>query len=279
MIMSRACYSIFIILSLIFSVRGGIAATTTVSGSGNASPTLPPPSMSAYLSPEADNHDGVNDTVYQMLTEAGETEGFRGGKAQRAWELRQALERRAGQLDNTYLFSPLISHQGWLPPVIAEATSLATITDKQMRTASHVYNILVPERFVSNPPGWRQYLFAGLSVQSAPSDTVIPRNRAERNIWQNAIRKGWLEGRQSADDTLAANFNRLTRDFTGMMRYSLLVKQKMITPPVITEQQQTVSGSREKLMLGDKVRDLRQRAGFELDKKQWQPVIQTRATP
>ena len=187
-----------------------------------------PPSMSAYLSPEADDHDGVNDTVYQMLTEAGKTEGFRGGKAQRAWELRQSLEQRASQLDTTYLFSPLINRQGWLPPVIAE---------------------------------------------------VIPRNRAERNVWQNAIKKGWEEGRQSADDTLAANFNRLTRDYTGMMRYSLLVKQKMVTPPVVTEQQQTVSGTREELMLGDKVRDLKQRAGFELDKKQWKPVIQTRATP
>ncbi|EAQ6042322.1 conjugal transfer protein, partial [Salmonella enterica] len=97
-------------------------------------------------------------------------------------------------------------------------------------------------------------------------------------VWQNAIKKGWQEGRQSADDTLAANFNRLTRDYTGMMRYSLLVKQKMITPPVIAEQQQSVSGSREELMLGDKVRDLKQRAGFDLDKKKWEPLIQTRAT-
>ncbi|EBP9600651.1 conjugal transfer protein, partial [Salmonella enterica] len=32
------------------------------------------------------------------------------------------------------------------------------------------------------------------------------------------------------------------------------------------------------LMLGDKVRDLKQRAGFDLDKKKWEPLIQTRAT-
>ncbi|MCT7051976.1 type IV secretion system DotC family protein, partial [Salmonella enterica] len=123
-----------IVLALFTPLSGVMAATTT------ASPAPPPPSMSAYLNPEADDHNGVNDTVYQMLTEAGKTEGFRGGKAQRAWELRQSLEQRARQLDSTYLFSPLINRQGWLPPVIAEATSLATITDKQMRTASHVYN-------------------------------------------------------------------------------------------------------------------------------------------
>ncbi|WP_387691557.1 type IV secretory system conjugative DNA transfer family protein [Photorhabdus sp. RM71S] len=235
----------------------------------------PPPAMSAYLSPQAYDHDGVNDTVYQMLTEAGKTEGFRGGKTQRAWELHQSLEQQAKKLDSLYLFAPLINRQGWLPPVIAEATSMATITDKQMRTANHVYNILVSERFVSNPPSWRQYLFAGLSVRTVPEDNVSPSNREERTIWQNAIKKGWQEGRQSADDTLAANFNRLTRDYTGMLRYSLLLKQNMISPPVVNEQLQSVSGNREQLMLGDKVRDLKQRAGFDLDKKRWQPVIQT----
>lgn len=236
---------------------------------------VPPPSLSAWLTPAPAPHDGVNDTVYQMLSEAGSTEGFRGGKAQRAWELRQSLLQQAAQLDRLYLFAPLIQREGWLPPVIAEATSMATITDRQMRTAHHVYNILVPERFVSNPPSWRQYLFAGLAVNATPGTDVMPHNRAERHIWQTAIRKGWQAGRQSADDTLAANFNRLTRDYTGMLRYSLLLKQNMMTPPVVSEQLKSVSGDRQQLMLGDKVRDLKQRAGFALDRKGWQPVIQT----
>ncbi|EDD2586982.1 hypothetical protein GA449_20755 [Salmonella enterica] len=115
----RSLYALGFMIPGIFSPLPGVSATTPT-----VSPLPPPPSMSVYLSPEADDHNGVNDTVYQMLTEAGKTEGFRGGKAQRAWELRQSLEQRARQLDNTYLFSPLISRQGWLPPVIAEATSL-----------------------------------------------------------------------------------------------------------------------------------------------------------
>ncbi|MNY81419.1 hypothetical protein D3C86_2229760 [compost metagenome] len=49
----------------------------------------------------------------------------------------------------------------------------------------------------------------------------------------------------------------------------------MITPPVVSEQLQSVTGSKDKLMLGDKVRDLKQRAGFELDKKRWKPTINT----
>ena len=47
----------------------------------------------------------------------------------------------------------------------------------------------------------------------------------------------------------------------------------MITPPVVTEQHQSVTGTRSQLMLGDRVRDLKQPAGFELDKKRWVPQI------
>ncbi|HBE2351035.1 TPA: type IV secretory system conjugative DNA transfer family protein, partial [Escherichia coli] len=52
-----------------------------------------------------------------------------------------------------------------------------------------------------------------------------------------------------------------------------LARQNMITPPVVTEQHQSVTGTRSQLMLGDRVRDLKQPAGFELDKKRWVPQI------
>lgn len=235
----------------------------------------PPPDLSDYLSPPVVNHHGLSDTLWQMLNDAGQTAGFRGGKAQRAWELRQALDAQDAMLNRLYTFAPLISHQGWLPPVIVQATSLAHITGEQIRTASRVYTILVPERFVSNPPGWRQYLLAGLQVsRDIPAD-IRPKNSDEMTVWRAAVERGWQEGRDSADDTLRSNFSRLTRDYTGMVRYSTLLKQGMITPPVVSEQLQTVTGKPDSMTLGDRVRDLRRHARFELDKKRWKPSVRT----
>lgn len=57
-----------------------------------------PPDIQRYIDAAKKLPDGVNETVWQMLTEAGRTEGFRGGKAQRAWELRQALTAREQSL-------------------------------------------------------------------------------------------------------------------------------------------------------------------------------------
>ncbi|MHA3670807.1 type IV secretory system conjugative DNA transfer family protein [Yersinia enterocolitica] len=237
--------------------------------------TPPPPDINAYLSPKAADKHGLNDTLWQLLNDAGQTVGFRGGKAQRAWELQQALSIQNDDLNRLYTFAPLISRQGWLPPVIVAAESLANITDNQIRTANKTYTILVKERFVSNLPSWRQYLLAGLAVNTDIPTEIAPKNGAEEKVWRAAIEKGWQEGRESADRTLESNFNRLTRDYAGMVRYSTLVQQGMITLPVVSEQLQSVTGSQDKLMLGDKVRDLKQRAGFELDKKRWKPTITT----
>ncbi|EJA1620101.1 type IV secretory system conjugative DNA transfer family protein [Enterobacter hormaechei] len=235
----------------------------------------PPGDISSYLNPEINDFNGLSETVWQMLNDAGRTIGFQGGKAQRSYELRQALITRDDILSKTYDFRPLISRQGYLPPVIATSTDLAHITADQIRTAFRTYNIIVPARFVSNPPGWRSYLLLGLSGKriDAPDAAVRPKNSKEKAVWEEAIRKGWEEGRQSADRALEANFNRLTRDYTGMLRYSTLLQQGIIQAPDIKETQQSVTGTRDELMIGDKVKRIQDPAGFVVDKNRWKPSV------
>ncbi|MCK9759917.1 type IV secretion system DotC family protein [Pseudomonas syringae pv. syringae] len=234
-----------------------------------------PPAMDSYLSTKKPDTSEVSDTRRQMLEEAGHTVGFRGGKAERAWELRRTLDNRLGRLDLLFDFRTLISKQGWLPPVIDEAIDVAHITPDQIRTANHVYEIISPERFVSNPPSWRSWLLAGLSsaATEGPEASVLPENGVQKALWQGAIRKGWAEGRESADHILEANFNRLTRDYRGMLLYSQLLRQGFISLPQVNDQQQTVTGDRQKIMTGDRVRTIKEKAGFVPDKTQWQPVI------
>jgi len=83
---------------------------------------LPPPDLRAWLTPTDNQDDGISDTRRQMLTDAGRTLGFRGGKAQRSWELIQALNARESTLNALYDFRPLISREGWLVPRRAGVT-------------------------------------------------------------------------------------------------------------------------------------------------------------
>lgn len=235
----------------------------------------PPGNIQDYLNPAVNDYNGLSDTVWQMLNDAGQTVGFQGGKAQRAWELRQILTERDSTLSAMYDFRPLISRQGYLPPVIATSADLAHVSPDQIRTAYRTYNILVPARFVSNPPGWRTWLLPGLANKriDAPDVSVRPKNSKEKAVWEEAIRKGWEEGRQSADRTLEANFNRLTRDYTGMLRYSELLQQGIVQAPDVKESQQSVTGSRDELMIGDKVKRIHDPAEFVVDKNKWKPTI------
>jgi len=259
-----------LVLALLQILTGCVQTQTSPVGSSDA-----PPAMDRYLNTSKPDPSQVSDTRRQLLEEAGRTIGFRGGKAERAWELRKSLDTRFTRLELVYDFRTLISRQGWLPPVIDEAVDVAHITPDQIRTASHVYEIIMPERFVSNPPSWRTWLFAGLSSSATdgPESAVMPENSVQKELWQSAVRKGWAEGRISADHTLEANFNRLTRDYRGMLLYSQLLRQGLITQPVVSDQQQTVTGDRQKLMTGDRVRTIKENAGFVPDKTQWQPVI------
>lgn len=267
-------------------LAGLIIATLTGCAGTERAAALPaatqaaPPDINQLLSPDNDKPAGMSDTRYQMLTETGQTLGFRGGRAQRAWELRQALETRDSSLNALYDFRPLLSPEGWLPPVIDEARDVAHITGEQIRTANTVWSIVVPERFVSNPPGWRSWLLTGLSTETtAPDPAVIPEDSDQRKVWERAVRKGWEDGRVAADHILEANFNRLARDYRGMMLYALLRRQGMISGPQVTDTVQSVTGTRDKLVTGDRVRRLKTHAGFELNKTHWRPAVTPSMSP
>lgn len=190
----------------------GCSSSPTISPGGV---NTPPPDINAWLKPRSEKPDSLSETRWKMLTDAGKTLGFRGGKAQRSWELIQALNARESTLNALYDFRPLISPEGWLPPVIDEAQDVAHITPDQIRTSSRVWTIIRPERFVSNPPGWRDWLLRGLSTTATPGTegSVVPEDSVQRKVWETALRQGWQEGRQNADLTLEANQKTLTRDY------------------------------------------------------------------
>ncbi len=252
----------------------GCSSSPTISPGGV---NTPPPDINAWLKPRSEKPDSLSETRWKMLTDAGKTLGFRGGKAQRSWELIQALNARESTLNALYDFRPLISPEGWLPPVIDEAQDVAHITPDQIRTSSRVWTIIRPERFVSNPPDWRDWLLRGLSTTATPGTegSVVPEDSVQRKVWETALRQGWQEGRQNADLTLEANQKTLTRDYRGMMLYSLLWRQGMITRPDVSDQMQTVTGDGKKLVTGDRVRRLKNHAEFNLQKSHWRPLIGT----
>jgi|SRR6185312_2866351 len=236
--------------------------------------TPTPPSLNDLMQLKAPATDGVADLRARMIGTAGRTVGFRAGLANRGRTYKHYLDTRTAALDSMYQFQTLLGPGGVLPPVIVEARDVAAYADDQMRTSTRVYKIVQPERLVSVPPTWRSYLLTGLLGRvtvDLPDDAARPKNAAEMKVWQDAVQKGWHEGEKAADAIFTANLNRLTRDYNGMLRYSILLQQGVITPTQIAESHRSVSGDTLEIKLDDRLRRITQKAELQANPARWAP--------
>lgn len=212
----------------------------------------------------------------QVLREAGRTLGFRGGLKQCGHQLAVGLEGRATELEQIFQFATLVTVEGVLPPVIEEASDVASFDDDQFRTADHVYRIARPERFISVPPTWRDYLLAGLVINGPvdmPDADILPKDEQETAIWRDAVTSGWNEGCKQGEAIMTANFSRLTRDFTGMLRYSTLIQQGQIKRTRVAESVHIVTGNGQRLVIGDRHRRITDKATLETNPRNWTPTL------
>lgn len=253
-----------------------LTATFSVYADSGESPT-PPPSLDQISNPEGPSAaDSTTPVRRMLLSSMGHTVGFRGGMAKESFFLMQSMNKQQATLDAMYRFATVIESSGALPPVIVEAQDVANITDDQIRTANKVYKIIRGEEFVSVPPTWRDYLFTGLTTDNQanyPGSESQPANSAEKAIWDEAVQAGWDEGVKQADAIAEANFNRLTRDYTGMMRYTVLLHRGMVGRTEVAEQVKGVTSTAKQLTIGETHKQLTKPAEFQQNPDRWIPVI------
>lgn len=230
-------------------------------------------SLDDLMNPASKATTGVTDIRSEMIETAAQTVGFQNGLADAAKQLIEQLNTRQSRLDNIFQFNTLVQKNGVLPPVIVEANDLSAFSDDQIRTADKVYKIIKTERFVSVPPSWKDYLYVGLINQPGEVIGVKPENSAELKLWRKAVQKGWKQGQLQAGEILKENFNRLNRDFTGMMLYSTLRQQHMIDSTTVGESITTLNGTKDQLMIGDKHKRILKKASFNTNPAQWKPVL------
>lgn len=203
--------------------------------------------------------------------------GSHKGLADRSAALIAELEARATRLDTLYRFGALIAKNGVLPPVITEARDAIEATTDQIRRADAMYKIVVPARFVTLPPSWRDYLFVGLRIKAQtdalPFSAMLPKTSAERAYWKEQVELGYAQGKALADQILETNLARLNRDYTGMLRYSELLNRGMVSEPEIAVAPRIVSGDRNHIDVGDTLYRVTDHGGFVTDPAKWQASV------
>ena len=212
----------------------------------------------------------------EMLRDAARGVGSKGGLAERSATLIEDLEKRAYTLDRQYRFAAYVTKKGFLPPVITEARDSVQASDDQVRVADRIYKIVVKARPVTTAPTWREYLFVGLRVSKQiplPASSALPKTSAEKAYWKRMVAEGWSHGQKLADEILDRNLARLDRDFLGIMRYSYLLNNGMVSEPDMAVAPRVVTGSREEMHVGDTLFRVTDTGGFVTDPKKWQPTV------
>lgn len=216
----------------------------------------------------------INPIRWQALYETALSLGATGALAWRSEQIDMSLEKNAGELNQVFDFNQLLLKDNVLPPVLVESdNSLNLASDDSIRLAAKTYKIISPARFVTTAPSWRSYLWMSYAKPPVPDRTLLPKNKAEAEVWNGFIREGWQNGIQQANSIFSANLNRLRRDYNGMVLYRKMLAQDMVSAPYVAKADLGVTGDSKEMRVDDRILRITSHSELQTDSSKWQPIL------
>ncbi len=217
---------------------------------------------------------GINDIRYAGLREAALSIGARAGLAWRSQQIDLMLDKEQQTLDRAFNFNGLLLAHNVIPPVLEEGRhSLNLANDETIRLSDRTYRIVQQARFVTAAPTWRDYIWMDFSRPEPPDSSLLPRNPSENNVWRHYVEEGWYQGIAQANTIYTSNLNRLQRDYKGMLLYSKLLEQNMVSMPFVAESKMGITNKDGVLRINDKVLRITALPQLQANSKTWNPVI------
>lgn len=275
--MCQKIVSLSVLLALVcapFSVFasdiGGAASkddmleVTVIPSDSGVSP--PPPSLSDLQEQFAPDEQGEEGKAAALglqiradaMREAALSYGARGGLASRTFQVQRRLAEYDASLSKAFDFSRLLvaAPSGLLiePPVVSEAQRAVIVNSggQAAAVADRIYRINRVARIVTAARNWRLYLERDWGRVDPPAAILLPKTDEEKAAWASFVKQGWDQGYKQADETFEADIDRMTNDFTGMIRYRELLAQGMISAPYALSDDRGVTGGGSEMRVGDR---------------------------
>lgn len=212
----------------------------------------------------------------QSLRETALSLGARGGLSERAQFVNGTLLNYEPLLAHIFKFYGLMLDDNVLPPVMVEARNTLNLAGGDaLRIADRQYKILSQARFVTAAPSWREYLWMNFDIPELPDQSLLPRTKPERIVWERDIQEGWVAGLKQADVIFRENIARLVRDVNGMILYRKLLSQNMVSEPYIGALNMGITGDGTDMTVNDRVLRITAFPQLQANSSEWKTEIYT----
>jgi len=241
--------------------------------------SLPSPLIEILRLNASDFKSVIENKNTSVRLRAMKNQGFiLGSQAGLFWHggrMQSLIEDESRSLDLIWDFSSLMLENGRvMPPIIGDIRGSQEITPHKRVMISRDLILDRGARFVQYPPNWRKYLLSD-AFDPANIDKVNPilfPEYDEYDIWETAVLKGWEAGVKQANMIMNDNIQRLSHDYTGMIRYHILLSMGMITAPFISEKRINVSGSGKHMSIDKRIQTMTVKPMLNLNDKNWSAV-------
>ncbi len=255
----------------------GVSACSTVStASGNTDSlsglqdlSAPPPSIEPAT-------NEVNSMRAEALKDVAVSLAAQSALHWRSEQINAKLTGKSKTLDETYDFNRLLLPHNVLPPVLSEAHQTLNLDGPNtIRLADATYEITSQAKFVTTAPTWRDYLWMDYPKPAKPENGILPHNSKEIDLWRQYTEEGWNKGVEQANQIYSDNLSRLERDYKGMVLYSNLRAQNIVSAPFVSRTELGVTGGGENMNVNDQVLRITALPALEPNSKRWQPALET----
>lgn len=224
----------------------------------------------AVFSSSNNGEDDIPLARATLIQEAAAAFGAQAGMAARTRELNNAATLRTQDYDRAFRFADLMIQPGFMAPVVTEGRdAYVQPNSREVRVADRIYRIEIPERLVSTPPRWQDYLMLPPPTPLAPDRIASPRTKAEKAWWNRWAQVGWERGVAQADQSFLSRMGRLRRDFEGMVRFKSLYQQGSITMPVLATSNLGVTGGGDEMAINDRIYKITEGSKLDPNTQRW----------
>ena len=99
----------------------------------------------------------------------------------------------------------------------------------------------------------------------------------EEHLFRQSIRDGYQEGIDAANTMFKQSFERLNRDYTGMLRFDTYVKRGMISMPIIATADIEMTNTGSRLVLDEQLLRITVMPSFNSDINHWKTWVKPAA--